>query len=226
MCSMFGRGLTARRRGAPPALLALLLRKLNRRSTYSLAAVRKCSPTGANVPAAGDGGALRRRRRLSREARGLDARARRQAPRRRPLARPPTSMRRVAEQGADAGAVEQRDRAVRRRARRRVPASNSPRLDPGADHVRHPVAVALVHARRDRAQLRVADRAQPELDPEHPLALLAARVGQALADRRRERRRPRCRCQPARASSPKRSSPACSKEWIRACSSSSSRVEK
>ena len=79
------------------------------------------------------------------------------------------------------------------------PSGNSPRSMPDGDRLGEPVAHARVEARGGRPHLGVAHGAQPQLDPQDPVALQHARVRQELVDHRREppdaaelvRRRPR-----------------------------------
>ena len=88
---------------------------------------------------------------------------------------------------------------------------NSPLSTPGA---RSPPRTTRGSARRGRPRAgaaRVAHRAQPELDPEHPVALLRRR---AAAGTRRSPGRARGSRPRPRARSAKRSSPAVSNEWI------------
>ena len=59
-------------------------------------------------------------------------------------------------------------------------------LDAGGDRLGEPVAHARVQARRGRAHLGVAHGAQPQLDPEDPVALEEPGVGQELVDHRGE----------------------------------------
>ena len=62
-------------------------------------------------------------------------------------------------------------------------ARNSPLSTPAWIRASIHRAVALVQPRRDRTQARLAHGAQPQLHPEHPVAVRAARLRQALADR-------------------------------------------
>ena len=92
--------------------------------------------------------------------------------------------------------------------------SNSPLSTPARITRGDPAPVALVEPRGDRAQVGLAHRAQPELHPEHPFPLRLAR--EAAGDSRIASARPSAAVVLAGpgSSSPKRSSPVRSKEWI------------
>ena len=102
--------------------------------------------------------------------------------------------------------------------------ANSPRCDALGDRVGEPVVHARVEARGRRAQLRMADGAQPQLDPQHPVLLERARRREALVDHRRQPLAPvagRVALAP-----PMRESPARSNECSSAWASRASRVSK
>ncbi len=175
MCSRFGRGLMALTsfRGSPP--------KLNRRSDYSTGLADPQGPTAQRPGARSAAPPARPRARAASadaisSARRLELHAR------------------VPEQGPD----PRRRRAGRSRGRRlrstSASAANSPLSTPVAMTSRHPAPVTVVHAGGDRPQVGLADGTEPELDPEHPLALLPARV--RAGSRGSPRRGPRPRCRP------------------------------
>src|SRR4051794_20584811 len=192
--AIWGRGLTARSDLAvvtdPGSSSPALLAKLNRRSSYTYRAVmaraRPAAPgpgvlppppqclAGAGTTAGSSDQRARLKPELGSETLGDE------------LLRGVHLHGRIAKERSHPGTVQQRHRDVRERFGVRVGAELAA-FHSRADQPRHPLPVTVVEAGGHGAQRRLAHRPQPQLDPEHPLALLRAGQRQALADAAGER---------------------------------------